>query len=237
MLAGSTRVLIGVMVWIWISGLVPGHAQVIRSGDRSCQAVALTFDLCPVRKGSGYDQALVQLLVERHIPATFFMSGRWMASHETEVQALMGVPFFDLGTHGQVHAHLPLLDEEHQRIEIERAAAMLETAYHRPTLLFRPPYGEYDDTTVELVRSLGLRLILWSVVSGDPDPGLTREAIEERLARSVRGGSIIVFHANGKGRHTQAVVDSLTTDLLPSRGLKAVTVTELLDHCPVGGRR
>lgn len=197
----------------------------------------MTFDLCPVRKGSGYDEALVQLLVERHVPATFFMSGRWMASHPTQVQVLMGVPFFDVGTHGQIHAHLPLLDKEDQRVEIERAVATLETTYHRSAQLFRPPYGEYDETTVELVRALGLRFILWSVVSGDPDPGLTREAIEERLARSVRGGSIIVFHANGKGRHTQAVVDSLTADLLPKRGLKAVTVTELLDHCPVAGTR
>jgi len=230
---------IGMLVWIWSCGPDQGQAQaqVIRSGPSTCKTVALTFDLCPVRTGSGYDESLIKLLAERQIPATFFMSGKWMASHQAQVRALLDVPFFDVGTHGQVHAHLPLLDMERQRMEIERAVTMLESNYHRRALLFRPPYGEDDDTTVEVVRTLGLRLILWNVVSGDPDPELTQEAIEARLTQTVRSGSIIVFHANGRGRHTRAVVEDLTAELLPKRGLKPVTITELLDHCPADSAR
>jgi len=209
-----------------------GRAQVIRSGPPTCKAVALTFDLCPVRGTSGYDEPLIKLLEERRIPATFFMSGRWMATHETEVRALLAVPFFEVGTHGQVHAHLPLLDAEEQRAEIQKPITLLERRYARRAPLFRPPYGEYDDTTVEVVRALGLRFILWNAVSGDPDPALTREAIQTRLSQTVRSGSIIVFHANGKGRHTRAVVEDLTDGLFVRKGLKPVTVTELLDQCP-----
>src|SRR5262245_4510907 len=83
-------------------------AQVIKSGPASCPGVALTFDLCPVRKGPGYDRALVDYLIDRHIPATFFMSGKWMAAHEEEVDRLLGIGFFEIGTHGEVHAHLPM---------------------------------------------------------------------------------------------------------------------------------
>ena len=54
-----------------------GAAQVIKSGAPSCKAVALTFDLCPVRQGTGYDAALVDYLIEHKIPATFFASGKW----------------------------------------------------------------------------------------------------------------------------------------------------------------
>src|SRR5215203_5031853 len=53
----------------------PGTAQVITSGPSFCPGVALTFDLCPVRKGPGYDPAIVEYLAEHRIPATFFMSG------------------------------------------------------------------------------------------------------------------------------------------------------------------
>jgi len=207
-----------------------GMAQVIRSGPPSCKAVALTFDMCPVREGAGYDASLIAMLMERRIPATFFLSGRWIATHETQVKILLSVPFFEIGTHGQVHAHLPALDMDHQRAEISRPVTMLEKRFDRRGLLFRPPYGEYDDTTVEVAGTLGLRFILWNVVSGDPDPRLSSERMLEDLRARVRNGSIVVFHANGKGLHTRAVVEDLWQELR-EKGLHLVTVTDLLDRC------
>lgn len=207
------------------------EAQVIRSGPSSCTTIALTFDLCPVRAGSGYDAELIQTLIDRKIPATFFMSGRWMAKHEDEVRALQAVPFFELGTHGQAHAHLPLLDADRQRAEIQDAVSLFETRHGQHLALFRPPYGEYDERTVEIVRALGLRFILWSVVSGDPDPSLSRTKMVERLKATVRNGSVIVFHANGKGRHTKDAVEDLYQDLILAKGLQPVTVSTLLNRC------
>ncbi|MBM4124237.1 MAG: hypothetical protein FJ246_04690, partial [Nitrospira sp.] len=206
-------------------------AQVIRSGPSSCHAIALTFDLCPVREGSGYDAALIQTLIDRHIPATFFLSGRWMSKHDAEVRALLAVPFFELGTHGQAHAHLPLLEEDRQRAEIQDAVALFEARHGQHLSLFRPPYGEYDDRTVEIVRALGLRFILWSVVSGDPDPLLSRTKMVERLKAGTRNGSVIVFHANGKGKHTKEAVEDLYQELIIPKGLQPVTVSTLLGRC------
>jgi len=205
-----------------------GAAQVIKGGAPSCKAVALTFDLCPVRQGTGYDAALIDYLIEHHIPATFFASGKWIDKHDPEMKQLMAVPFFEMGTHGQVHAHLATLDEDHQRMEIIQAVDLLKTRYHLIAPLFRPPYGEFNDLTVEVVKRLGLQFILWNVVSGDPDPSLSSQKMLAHLTASTRGGSMIVFHANGKGQHTREVVTSLAEELLPKRGLKPVTVTELL---------
>ena len=154
-----------------VSAVVPaadGAAQPIRSGPSSCKAVALTFDMCPVREGAGYDAPLIDMLMERRVPATFFLSGRWITKHEAEVKALLTVPFFEVGTHGQVHAHLPTLDADHQRAEISRPVLTLQKRYGYRGLLFRPPYGEFDDTTVEIAQTLGLQFILWSAVSGTP---------------------------------------------------------------------
>jgi peptidoglycan/xylan/chitin deacetylase (PgdA/CDA1 family) len=219
------------LVW----AVAPGQAQVIKSGPPTCRAVALTFDLCPVRSGPGYDADLIGLLVSKQIPATFFLSGKWMAKHDTEVQALLTVPFFEIGTHGDVHAHLPMHTEEEQRREILGPVTLLKTKYGREASLFRPPYGEFNDLTVKVVRSLGLRFVLWNVESGDPDPQLTREQILARLKARVKRGSVIVFHANGKGKHTRAVIEDLVQVLLPERGLIPATVSELLtcvNHAP-----
>jgi len=205
-----------------------GVAQVIREGPAACRAVALTFDLCPVRQGTGYDAALVEYLIEHRIPATFFASGRWVEKHDTEMKRLLAVPFFEMGTHGQAHAHLTTLDEGRQRVEIIGAVDLLKSRYGIQAPLFRPPYGEYNNLTLEVVRKLGLQFILWDVISGDPDPFLSAEKMRARVTASTRAGSVIVFHANGKGRHTREVIDTLTRDALPKRGLTPVTVTDLL---------
>jgi len=208
----------------------PASAQVVTSGPSTCPAVALTFDLCPVRGGggSGYDQALIDYLIEHRIPATFFMSGKWVTKHDEQVKDLLQVPFFEFGTHGDVHAHLPFHSPEEQKQEILGPVRLLQTRYGHDTTLFRPPYGEYNDDSVNVVKALGLQFILWNVVSGDPDPTLTTEQIDGRLSKMVRKGSIVVMHANGKGKHTREVVEHLYERLLPQRRLTAMTVSDLL---------
>jgi peptidoglycan-N-acetylglucosamine deacetylase len=191
--------------------------------------------MCPVRSGSGYDEALIRLLLDQRIPATFFLSGRWVETHADQVKALLAVPFFEIGTHGQAHAHLPLLDPAAQREEIRQAVTLLRSRYGVAAPLFRPPYGEYDDRTVDLVRELGLTFILWDRVSGDPDPRLSSEQIVERLIGRPRNGNIIVFHANGKGRHTRTVVEAVYQELAVKKGLQPVTVSNLLGACRLDG--
>lgn len=220
----------GLAAFLLLSG--EALAQVVTGGTPSCKLVALTFDLCPVREGRGYDADLIDFLVTHRIPATFFASGRWIEKHDTELRALLAVPFFEVGTHGYDHAHLAALDEAHQRREIFRAVDLLEARYGVRASLFRPPYGEFNDLTVEIVRQLGLQFILWNVVSGDPDPSLSADRMLAHLTAATRDGSLIVFHANGKGRHTREVVTALAEDVFPKRGLRAVTVTDLLACVP-----
>jgi peptidoglycan/xylan/chitin deacetylase (PgdA/CDA1 family) len=209
-------------------------AQVIKSGPPSCPGIALTFDLCPVRKGPGYDRALVDYLVDHHIPATFFMSGKWIEAHEEEVDRLLGIGFFEIGTHGDVHAHLPMHNADEQRTEIRRPVALLQDHFAHEAGLFRPPYGEYNQTTVEVVKALGLRFIQWNVESGDPDPTLSTEQILARVSKRAKPGSIVVFHANGKGRQTRHVIERLAIEILPHKGLAPMTVSELLKCQPSG---
>jgi len=222
--------MLGLFLTMLLVPAVPSvtQAQIVTSGPPSCPGVALTFDLCPVRNGTGYDQALIDYLIEQKIPATFFMSGRWITKHDRQVKALLQIPFFEVGTHGEVHAHMPFQSAEEQKQEILGPVRLFKTKYSHNATLFRPPYGEFNDDTVNVTRALGLQFILWNVVSGDPDPTLTASQIEGRLKRFVRKGSVIVMHANGKGQHTHEVVQDLHQHLLPERRLTPMTVSELL---------
>jgi peptidoglycan/xylan/chitin deacetylase (PgdA/CDA1 family) len=222
------RALFLILLPLVIVAPADGLAQVIKSGPPACPTIALTFDLCPVRKGAGYDRALIDYLIEHNIPATFFMSGQWMAKHDPEVEQLLGVAFFEVGTHGEAHAHLPMHSADEQRTEILGPVKLLSEHYAHEAVLFRPPFGEYNDVTVDVVKALGLQFIQWNIESGDPDPMLSAEQIVARVDKRVKGGSIVVLHANGKGKYTRQVVQRLTTEVLPRKGLKPTTVSDLL---------
>ena len=47
------------------------EGQVITDGPTSCSAVALTYDLCPVKDQTGLDAELIEFLKNREVPATF----------------------------------------------------------------------------------------------------------------------------------------------------------------------
>ena len=210
--------------------LPPDPPSLIRHANRGCHEIALTFDLCPVSKGNGFDDALVDELAADKIPATFFASGRWIERHESAVRRLLAVPFFELETHGERHAHLPGLDADAQKREIEGPVALLRARYDRGSTFFRPPYGDYDATTLDVARTLGLRVVLWSAVSGDPDPHLSETDIVETLKPRLRDGAVVIFHANGRGLHTREVLRDIEP-MLAERHLQPATLAELMRSC------
>ena len=97
------------------------------------------------------------------------------------------------------------------------------------TRYFRFPGDCYDAADVELVHSLGHRAVQWDVVSGDAyesDAGRVVEAVLERT----RPGSIVVMHLNGPpNAPTTGVSLRSVIPALRDRGLRTVTISELLD--------
>ncbi len=187
----------------------PSDAAILRHGKIGCHQLALTFDLCPIRKGTGFDEALIDELVRDQVPATFFVSGRWIASHDAELRRLIAVPFFEIETHGERHIHLKGKSAVEQRAEIAGPVERLRTRYGLHPTLFRPPFGEYDETTLAVAHELGLRVVMWSAVSGDPDPHLSEAEIVTEVSHHLRDGEVVVFHANGRGWHTRDSIHDL----------------------------
>ena len=200
---------------------------VFTHGSASCHALAFTFDLCPVRDGRGFDAPLVKFLIDHRVHATFFASGPWIAAHEAEMRELIAQPFFEIGTHGQAHAHLTALTAEAEAAEIRGPIATLAKRYAVRTTLFRPPYGEYNDQSVRLAERAGQTVVMWSIVSGDPDPKLSPKSIEADVISRARNGSVIIFHANGRGWHDDEVVPAVYQDLVEGKHFAADTVSEL----------
>jgi len=217
-----------------VQGLTRGgcgyRAGVLTNGDRRLPEVALTFDMCPTSHHPGFASEIVALLEDRRIPATFFISGAWATAHPGALHALAATDVFELALHGNRHRHLRHLSALGITEEIESGREALHGLGVTPAPLFRPPYGETPAALGAAAEQAGVHSVLWDVVSGDPDPHLTSSALERRVLRRVRNGSIVVMHANGAGIRSARDL-AVIVDTLQQRGYALVSVGTMLEEC------
>lgn len=202
--------------------------QLVFRGDPSVRRVALTFDLCEVPSSpSGFDAELVDVLISRQIPATFFMGGHWAETHPEEAKLLGGITFFEIGNHSYAHRHPVKITPTAFDQEITRAQDAILQATGRTPRLFRFPYGENGPRRLKQVVDAGLVPVQWNVETGDPDPKVSANGILREVKRCTGNGAIVIMHANGRGRHTAEALPGVV-DWLEAEGYELVTVSELL---------
>lgn len=208
-------------------------AVLISSGDWTLPYVALTFDICqdPIYP-AGFDVAIVDVLQRYEVPATFFMGGDWMRTHPNETILLAGNPGFELGNHSWSHPDFTQLSEDEIGQEIEKTEDMLFQLTGRHSRLFRLPSGLYNESTLQAIARHGLYTIQWDSVTGDPDPSFDAATILAEVQRTVKDGSIIIMHGNGRGWHTAEALP-LIIDYLHGRGFTLVTVSQLIGLEPL----
>lgn len=205
----------------------PGVARVISHGPRTLRQIALTFDACATRRPSGYDGRVVEVLVELHVPATFFLGGKWMLDHPDQTRYLASIPQFELANHSFLHPHMTRVSDERLRRELQQPRDVLFALTGRRPTLFRAPFGEYDARVVAAAARLGMTTIQYDLASGDPDASISEQRLIERVTREARNGSIIVMHVNRRGWHTAEALPEIVRRLR-ERGFSFVTVSELL---------
>jgi len=171
----------------------PAPALTATTGPCTKGLVALTFDDGPAR---GLTAKLVKILLDRHVPATFFMVGSRVhtAPRAARLVARSG---FTVGNHTWSHAHLTRLSDRTVRSEIRRTAHELRGLGVRPSTLMRPPYGDVDSRVRKDVRALGLVPVLWTVDSNDWRGGSTRQIADSILGQLRPHRTNIVLQHDG----------------------------------------
>lgn len=200
----------------------------IYHGNRSENKVALTFDLCQSRGSpSGFDSKVADVLSRTKTPATFFLGGLWMRDHRAETHVLAGNPLFELGNHSWSHPDFSRMTPGKISEEIQKTQRMMWEILGYQTKLFRFPYGTYTEDALRVIGQNGLHAIQWDVVSGDPDPGITADRMAQWVLAQVKPGSIVIMHANGRGRHTAGALPAIIHSL-QGKGYTFVTISDLL---------
>ncbi len=138
---------------------------------------------------SVYEEAWPRLRAH-DLPFTLFVStkpideGYGAMMTWSQVRELAASPLVTIGNHTETHAHLPLLDETGQRMEINYASNRFRIELGQVPDLFAYPYGEFDDSALDLVSRNGFRAAFGqhSGVLGEASPifRLPRFALNER---------------------------------------------------------
>jgi peptidoglycan/xylan/chitin deacetylase (PgdA/CDA1 family) len=207
--------------------LPPVAPRVVFHGPRDVKQIALTFDACSTRQPSHYDERVTQVLVEKQVPATIFLGGKWIEENLEHTRYLASLPRIELGNHTFLHPHLTRVPDARVREEIAWTQAVLHTVTGRQARLFRAPYGEYDDRVVRLAAEAGLTTVQYDLAAGDPDKHATKEKLIEYVVENARPGSIVVMHINRRGWHTAEALPGII-DALRDKGFTFVTVGEWL---------
>ncbi len=79
-------------------------------------------------------------------------------------------------------------------------ANVLEARKHINSEFFRPPYGRITKSQQQKIAALqpAMKVIMWSVLSGDFDKNLTAEQCCTNVLENSKSGSIVVFHDSQK---------------------------------------
>ena len=225
------RVLLPVLFFFVASASVAASETpvplVIEHGPRDGNKVALTFDACPTGSDDEYDEKVMAVLEREQVPATLFLSGRWVEKNAEKAREIASRPRFELGNHAYWHPHLTEKDDDRVLRELKRTQAIIRKMTGRRPTYFRPPYGEVDDRVAKLAKEAGLVTVQYDIASGDPDPALAPGRIIGAVLGEARGGSIVVFHMNGKGVYTAEVLPAIIAGLR-KKGYELVTVGDLL---------
>ena len=214
--------------------LVEPHLHIARSNIAGHARVALTFDAC---MGEA-DERILSTLVNERIPATIFVTARWLKRNPKAVAVFLRNPdLFELENHGE--KHIPAIDKpvlvygipsagspDAVRQEVEGgAAAMLASGIPAPHW-FRGSTAKYDLSAIGQIRAMGYRIAGYSV-NGDGG-SLLGAAVTEKRISSAGDGDVVISHIN---QPTHAAGEGVARALvdLKAKGTEFVRLQDVAD--------
>ena len=152
--------------------------------DRHQKSVYLTFDDGPIPEATPF---ILDTLDRFNAKATFFMVGENAVKypHLLEEVRQRG---HQVGNHTYNHMSGIRHFTWTYLANIKKADEVLHTR------LFRPPHGWIRTVQYRVLRHIGIKVVMWDVVTRDYSRLLTADDVLHNVKRFTRPGSIITFH-------------------------------------------
>lgn len=188
--------------------------------DRNDGRIAISFDAA---WGGDKTEKILDILDENGVKATFFLVDIWTQRFPELVKEI-AARGHEIGNHSTTHPEMSKLSREQIAKELETMSANVEKLIGQRPVLFRPPYGDYNNDVVTVARENGYEVIQWSVDSLDwKNKGV--QPLIDRATKNVKSGDIVLFHND-----SQYIVEALPAVLKSYReqGLTVGPVSQVL---------
>jgi polysaccharide deacetylase family sporulation protein PdaB len=184
--------------------------------------VALSFDAA---WGNEDTRNILEILAKNNVKVTFFMTGGWISKYPDDVKAIAAAGH-DLGNHSENHKQMSQLSKQQCIDEIMTVHNKVKDLTGIEMTLFRPPYGDYNNTLVGTARDCKYFTIQWDVDSLDWKDYGTESIINKVVNNKHLGkGSIILMHNGAKD--TPEALQSIITGL-KNKGYEIVPISQLI---------
>jgi peptidoglycan/xylan/chitin deacetylase (PgdA/CDA1 family) len=204
------------------------YGRTFACGARGSKQIALTYDDGP---NDPHTLRLLDVLAKHNVQATFFMIGRFVRQRPDIARAVTAARHV-IGNHTFTHPLLIFKSEAQTREELGDCSQALHDAIGPHSNLFRPPFGGRRPATLRIARELGMETVMWNVTGYDWNAPPASK-IEQKVARQMRGGDVILLHDGGhKSMGADRAQTVIATDNLirryRNRGYEFVTVLEMM---------
>ncbi len=157
----------------------------------------LTFDC-----GYEYENltaTVLDVLKEKQVPAAFFCTLDHIKK-ETEIISRMINEGHIVGNHSATHPSFADISREKMVEELEETENYLRENYGYASKFFRFPAGEYTESALDQVASLGYVSVFWSVAYNDwnTDKIQGKDYAVKTVTERLHPGAIILLHSVSK---------------------------------------
>lgn len=189
--------------------------------DKGDEKVAsISFDAA---WGNEDTEQLINILDKYNVKATFFVVGDWVDKYPESVKQLSDAGH-EVMNHSNKHPHMPELSKDKMRDELTQCNNKIEAITGVKPILFRAPYGDYNNEVIQTVRECGSYTIQWDVDSLDWKD-LSADEITKRVISKIKPGSIVLFHNAAK--HTPEALPGIL-EKLKSDGYNIIPISQLI---------
>ncbi len=184
------------------------------------KVVALSFDAAWGNEDTGQ---LIEIMNKYKVKTTFFVVGGWVDKFPESVKELADAGH-EIMNHSDTHPYMTKISVEKMKEEVESCSEKIKRITGVKPILFRAPYGDYDNKVITTLRDIGYYTIQWDVDSLDWKD-LSASEICDRVLKKVKPGSIVLFHNAAK--HTPEALPAII-ETLQKDGYKIVPVSEII---------
>ena len=192
----------------------------IYSVELSEKKISISFDCA---WGVEYTDKILDELDRHNVKCTWFATQFWVEKYPQYAKKIIQRGH-ELGSHSKTHPYMSTLTGGQVRDELISSCQAIETATGVKPTLFRPPYGDYNNTLIDTCAQLGIFPIQWDVDSLDWK-NLSATELSLRVINGVKDGSIILCHNNGL--HTAEALPMIFSTL-QNRGYRFIPIGELI---------